>query len=217
MSLKEYTRWRVRHSQTSQGVYERVVPSDRLIGDQKGWDRVSDTPGRELRFVHRFFAGVLDVIAYGVLTLIWFAVFTEIAHRFFLDETSTRETEVLVTAVAALSGWFAIAVVAETLFLVFFDRTPGKYPNGMVVVDAQPKFAFISWKQALARTGTKAAVLYGLGVYAPVLPNLGNAISTPLWINVLIVAVLLIPILGVFRKDRRGVHDLVAGTKVVRF
>ena len=217
MSLKEYTRWRVRHSQTSQGVYERVVSSDRVINDRTGWDRVSDTPGRELQFVHRFFAGVLDVFAYGVLTWFWFAVFTEIAQRNVLDETSTRETEVLVMVAAALSGWFAIAVIAETLFLVFFDRTPGKFANGMLVVDAQPKFAFISWKQAVARTVTKAAVLYGLGVYAPVLLNLGDAISTPLWANVLIVAVLLIPILGVFRKDRRGVHDLVARTKVVRF
>ena len=162
----------------------------------------------------RAFAFGIDVGIYAISVWIWSLVLTTLLG---FDPTGASEnwspTAVLFTVI--ISGWILFVVIVEILTIVRFNGTLGKAMMGLAVVNAHSESRFLSLRQVATRTLTKTLIFYGIGFLFPWLLNRLVLPGVSLWPMLALNVVLITLLLGIHRKDRRGLHDLVAKTKVI--
>ena len=162
----------------------------------------------------RAFAFGIDVGIYAISVWIWSLVLTTLLG---FDPTGESEkwspTAVLFTVM--ISGWILFVVIVEILTIVRFNRTLGKAIMGLAVANAHSESRFLSLRQVATRTLTKTLIFYGIGFLFPWLLERLVLPGVSLWSMLALNVVLITLLLGIHRKDRRGLHDLVAKTKVI--
>ncbi|WP_419943796.1 RDD family protein [Candidatus Poriferisodalis sp.] len=148
-------------------------------------------------------AGVVSVLAFLVTWMIW------AQPSWYLAGNRSSLTATLVTFQAS---WCAMAFLYESLFLVLWRRTPGKYLQRLRIVSARDG-QILGTARAIIRTLVPAALLAILIVFVNGEGDREMFVPLQVAVNWLIVAA----VIGVFTLDKRrqGPHDKIARTLVI--
>ena len=127
----------------------------------------------------RLIARAVDQLASSVFYLPFASYFIEMMFT---------ENDVLIS-LPKLFVLFMIPAIYECVFLIFMQRTPGKWLMGLTVVPADDAHGKLRWDHCVSRPLTgRLSLFFSLAIYA----------------------------LAFFRYDRTHLCDWVAGTRVVQ-
>ena len=198
---------------------ERVLSAEEHAAQFPRPRRVSELPMRQMKLQHRLFAGGSDLVLYAICTFIWFVVIINwiLGYNVVGASENAPSPPPMIAFTVFTIGWFLIAVLGEFLVLMWTAQSFGKKFVGLFAVDNKLGFSYMSKRQAVVRSLIKGLMLYASATLlfwslnndsAPF--NLLQLAAVAL--NIIVVVLLL----GLLHKDRRGVHDLIAKTKVIR-
>ena len=161
-------------------------------------ERSGEARPRHAGFWIRFLAGLLDVLVMGIpLLLVASIIFGSDAGEIagfdieFNDAQGVEQTSRISFSVADLVQAAALAVVTVLLWVNWDGRTPGKKITGTKIV-SYPEYDGLSYRTSVVRMATQIAS------------------AVPLLLGHLVISLMI----GL-RSDKRGYHDLLAGTCVV--
>ena len=153
---------------------------------------------RHAGFRIRFLAGLLDLLIMGIpLLLVISIVFGSDAGEIagfdieFTDAQGVEQTSRISLSVADLVQMAVLAVVTVLLWVNWDGRTPGKKITGTKIV-SYPKYEGLSYGTSAVRMAASVAS------------------AVPLALGYIVISLMV----GL-RRDKRGYHDLLAGTCVV--
>jgi uncharacterized RDD family membrane protein YckC len=137
----------------------------------------------------RFGAYMIDAIIAGIALVVVVALNLGISWADIIRDPMTQQIPI-----AGSIGFLVIFMAINGYFLVTKGQTLGKWMLGIRIVDAASNGAATAVKLLGLR--------YVLVLLVMAIPMIGQLLG-------------LIDVLFIFRSDRRCVHDLLAGTKVV--
>ncbi len=140
--------------------------------------RLSRDPELKVPAVNdRMIAVMIDIVLFiPIFTILLSELFKKLQVRYYLDSAGSKEFAVLLLVSVAFV--LVITVLLQTIFLIYFRATPGKYLMKMQVVDFQRPQARVSVTQAFLRSSLWAVEWLFVGI--PFIEVLSDPLRRPL-------------------------------------
>ena len=190
----------------------------------------SDSTDRPASIWRRVIANCIDIGIYSIGTVFWYLFYLTrvLDHQIFVGPPLSEISQGMIS----LSGWLLLSLLGESLMLACHGRTVGKCIARISVKCIEQDRTYLPLWRAFVRTFIKSLLYYGLCIGLPLLISyiINIRYDHVIWAKntwwypwysvwnhfvwVLNLGVIIV-FIGVFRKDRRGPHDLIAGSRAV--
>lgn len=180
------------------------------------------------RMCARVSANLVEIVSYLIGTYVGFVLISVLfGYEAPLPFSDSRVPDWF-SATVSISLWVFLVVVIETLMISRSGASLGKKLFNIRVVSDSPDQRLISKRRALGRALFKAVVWHPAMLFSYlllVIPMwMGDVYSWPEWLEaiiffpsaLLIIVVQAVGTVGMFRKRRKGVHDIIFGTVVTK-
>lgn len=167
-----------------------------------------------VRLWRRFLSAAIDSVIYGIGVTIWSSLIAAVFEYLPYTSNEGNAPSALLAFGSAVSGWIVFGIFGDMGITWWFKRSLGKTIMGLMIVDARPDRWVVGTSQIVKRSLSKGFFLVGVGT-GFIFDNLVLD-GSYVWVFVVVGALITIPMFGIGRGDKRGLHDRLAGTEILR-